>query len=249
VKVKDNIWVEVRQLAQPLDEDVGVVAVVAEDFAVGEESHGRAALGGGFEPLERGDGRAALVLLVVQVAVARDIDLQPLRERVHDRHADAVQPARHAVAAAAELAARVQRGHHHLHARTPLFRVDVHRNAAPVVDDRHTLVGVQNHLDMVAVPCERLVDGVVQHLDEQVVQSAHARVADIHRGATAHRFQPLQYRELLSGVFTFHDAAKTVRRLADDLHAAGLDGFADGRGRLRLACFPLDRHRFRMPPC
>jgi hypothetical protein len=43
-----HIRVEVRQLAQPFDEDVGVVAVVAEDVAVGEESHGRAALGVGF---------------------------------------------------------------------------------------------------------------------------------------------------------------------------------------------------------
>ena len=74
------------------------------------------------------------------------------RQRVHDRHADAVQPARHLVAAAAELAARVQRGHHDLGRRLALvLRVLVDRDAAAVVDDAHAAVGEQRDVDAGAV--------------------------------------------------------------------------------------------------
>ena len=64
--------------------------------------------------------RAALVLLAPDVAVAADLDVQQLRQRVDDRDADAVQAAGDLVAAAvAELAAGVQDGEHDLDRRRP----------------------------------------------------------------------------------------------------------------------------------
>ena len=60
--------------------------------------------------LQRADGLAALEALVPVVAVAVDVELEPLGERVDDRDADAVQAAGHLVAGAAELAAGVQHG-------------------------------------------------------------------------------------------------------------------------------------------
>ena len=60
-------------------------------------------------------GLAALVVLLPDVAVAPDLQVEPLRERVDDRDADAVQAAGDLVAAAvAELAAGVQGGQHDL---------------------------------------------------------------------------------------------------------------------------------------
>ena len=53
---------------------------------------------------------AALVLLRPDAAVARRLDAQPLRQRVDDADADAVQAAGDLVAAAAELAAGVEHG-------------------------------------------------------------------------------------------------------------------------------------------
>ena len=47
-------------------------------------------------------------------AVALDLDLEPARQRVHDRHADAVQAAGDLVALAAELAAGVEHREHDL---------------------------------------------------------------------------------------------------------------------------------------
>ena len=60
---------------------------------------------------------AALVGLGTRVAVAADLDVEALGQRVDDRHADAVQAAGDLVAAAvAELAAGVQDGQHDLDA-------------------------------------------------------------------------------------------------------------------------------------
>ena len=66
--------------------------------------------------------RAAVVLLRPDVAVAADLDVERLGQRVDDRDADAVQAAGHLVAAAvAELAAGVQDGQHDLDGRPPLL--------------------------------------------------------------------------------------------------------------------------------
>ena len=52
---------------------------------------------------------------------------------------------------------------------------------------------VQRNRDFRAVARQRLVDGVVDHLVDHVVQArAVVGVADIHAGALADRFQPLE---------------------------------------------------------
>ena len=58
----------------------------------------------------------------VDLEVAVDLDVEPKRQRVDDRGADAVQPAGGRVRAAAELAAGVQLGHHELDAGEPGLR-------------------------------------------------------------------------------------------------------------------------------
>ena len=89
--------------------------------------------------------RAALgVLLEPVLAVAVDLDRQPLGQRVHDRHADAVQTTGHLVALAAELAAGVQHGQHDLGGALALVLaglVRVDRDAATVVVDPAATVG------------------------------------------------------------------------------------------------------------
>ena len=122
-------------------------------------------------------------------------ELQPVGQRIDHRHADAVQPAGNLVAVLVELAAGVQLGHHDLGGRAPLVVVvlDVGRNAAAVVDDRHRVVGVDDDLDVVAVARQRLVDRVVEHLEHHVMQAgAVGRVADVHARALAYGIEALQ---------------------------------------------------------
>ena len=60
-------------------------------------------------------------------------------------------------------------------------------NAAAVVADGYGFVGVDDHLDPGAVTGQRLVDGVVDHLENHVMQaSAVIGVTDVHAGSLAH---------------------------------------------------------------
>ena len=128
-------------LAQALGQGRVVELELVEDLVVGEEGDrgpgrlGRRAL------LQVGERLAALVVLGPDVAVAADLEVQALGERVDDRDADAVQAAGDFVAAAvAELAAGVQGGQHHLGRRPLLLLQFVDRDAAAVVDDRAAVV-------------------------------------------------------------------------------------------------------------
>ena len=72
---------------------------------------------------------AALVLLLEDLAVAPDFEVEPLRQRIDDRDADAVQAARHFVAVVVELAAGVQHREHDFGGR-PAAR-DADRSGMP----------------------------------------------------------------------------------------------------------------------
>ena len=127
--------VEERELAQAAGERVEAEFGDLEDLRVGlERDLGAAALGraGDREVAER---LAALVALLVRVLVAPDLEIEPLRQRVDDRHADAVQAARNLVGAVVELAAGVQHRQRDFRGRLAAL-VHVGRNAAAVVDRR-----------------------------------------------------------------------------------------------------------------
>jgi hypothetical protein len=136
-----------------------------------------------------GDGRKVTSLL----AVAEDPQAQPGGEGVHDGDADAVQAAGDLVGVLVELTARMELGHDDLGRRDALARMDVRRDAAAVVGDRDGAVGVERDGHLRRMARQRLVDGVVDHLVDHVMQAgAVIRVADIHARALAHRIQALE---------------------------------------------------------
>ena len=51
------------------------------------------------------------------------------------------------------------------------------------------------------MPGEVLVDGVVENLEDTVVQAALVRIPDVHSGALANRLQPLEFIDLFGAVF------------------------------------------------
>ena len=142
----------------------------------------------------------AIVALGVDVAVPADLDLEPLGERVDDRDTDPVEAARHLVDRALELAAGVELREDDLGRRLAGLPVDVHRDAAAVVDDRAAPVGVEDDPDVRAEAGQRLVDRVVDHLEDQVVEPVARGVPDVHRGPLADGFEPLEDLDVARGV-------------------------------------------------
>ena len=186
------------RLAQPLHERVEVELLDVEDVRVGQEGDRRAGLVGRLALLQRAERRAARVVLAPHVTFAADLDVQLLAQRVDDRHADAVQAAGHLVAAAvAELAAGVQDRQHDLDGGLLLLLHHLDGDAAALVAHRDRVVGVDRHLDGVVVARQRLVDRVVDHLVDEVVQAALAGRADVHARSLANSLQAFEDGDVL----------------------------------------------------
>ena len=106
--------VEEGQFLQAAVEDVVLEVGVGEDLRVGLEGGLRADAVGAADAADVGRGHAALVFLLIDVAVAADLDLAPLGEEVDHGDADAVQAAGGLIGPFLELAAELQHGHHAL---------------------------------------------------------------------------------------------------------------------------------------
>ena len=148
-------------------------------------------------------GLAASELLPVHLAVASHLGDEPLGERVDDRDADAVQAARDLVAVAAELPAGVELGQNDRQRRKSLLSDHVDRDARAGVAHGHGVVRMDRDVDEVVSPRERLVDGVVDHLVDEVMQAARARRPDVHPGSQTDRVEALEDSDVLCGIGCF----------------------------------------------
>ncbi len=148
------------------------------------------------------------------VALPSHLDLQPARQRVHDRCANAVQAARGRVGAAAEFAACVQPRHHELDPGQPGLRLDVDGDTTPVVFDLGGMIGVQDDVDAGAATGKCLIDGIVDYLPQAVQQPPAVGGSDVHAGALAHRLKPFKHGQM----------ARCVAVGTDFGHRLGADG-------------------------
>ena len=197
--------VEEGLLAQTAEQGLVLKDRLLEDGGIGLEGHLHTVRTVGRSPLAlEGAGHvASFKPLGVVLTVHRVVQLQPFRQSVHDRRAHAVETARDLVAAAAEFSARVEDGINHLGGRNTLLGVDTARDASAVVNDGDAIALVDDDLDLVTVPRQSLVDGVIHDLIDQVMQAADGGGTDVHTGALTHRLQALQHLYLFFVVYDF----------------------------------------------
>ena len=188
--------VEIRQLAQTGFHGVVVEVQRLEDVAVGIESDGRARRVRVAHHRERSLRHAAVEAYAVKFAALPHFRDQPLGQRVDAGYAHAVQSARDLVAAAAELAARVQFGEHHFHRGLAFLLYYADRDAPAVVRDAHRTVREDLHRYLGAVARERLVDGVVHHLGDEMMKPPGVRRSDIHPRALSDGVEPLEHLDV-----------------------------------------------------
>jgi hypothetical protein len=94
----------------------------------------------------------------------------------------------------------VEDGQDDLGGGTLLLGHRVDRDAAAVVRDGDRVVRMDDDLYLIGLAGERLVDGVVDDLVDQVVEAAGAGRADVHAGALADGLEALQDGDVLGGV-------------------------------------------------
>ena len=215
--------VQIGQLAQPVGDGVVIELELGEDRVIGLEPDRRAArLGVDFvEHLELRHGVAALEVHVVLLPAAPHPHLQLLGERVHDRHADAVQSARHLVGVLVEFATRVQHRHRELDAGNFFGGMDVDRNSAAVIDDGDRIVGVDRHVDHRRMARQRFVDRVVDYFVNQVVETSRGRRADVHAGTFANCLETFENLYLTSVVLRRADFCCCFSHYSRDMFCVG----------------------------
>ena len=177
-------------------------AELAENFRVGMEAHRRAAPVVHRPAVPQARLRySPAIALAPQLAVARDLDLELVRERVDDRDPDAVQTARSPIGLAAEFAARMEGRQDHFERRSvrePRMRID--RDAAAVITDSNPVTGAELDLDAGGMAGDRLVHRIVEDFGHEMMEPALVGTADIHAGAAANRLQPLQDLDVFGGI-------------------------------------------------
>ena len=180
-------------------------------------------------------------------AVAVDLEVEPARQRVHDRHADAVEPAGDLVALAAELAAGVEHGEHDLGRRLVLVvGVVVDRDAAAVVVHPAPAVGEQGHVDPGGVAGHGLVDRVVDHLVDQMVQTGQTGRSDVHPGALADGLEALEHGDVLCAVCHSRRTSRGSVRRRVEIGWSGA-GAGPASGGPRAPSEPVGRGPIRGP--
>ena len=100
-----------------------------------------------------------------------------------------------------EFAARVQVGQNQLHGGNAELRVDIHRNAAPVIYDGNGTVHMNDNVNLAAIAGQMLVNRVVEHFKYAMVQASFVRVPDVHAGPLPHGLQAFQFVNLRGAVF------------------------------------------------
>ncbi len=195
--------VEEGHLAQTLGERVVVELGGGEDALVGQEVDARAAALAGAGLAQLAGGSAATEVHLPGVAIAPDFDVELLAESVDAAYADAVKAAGDFVVGSVELAAGVELGEHHLNRRHPLAVGRIHHvdgNAAAVVDNGDGVVDVDGDVDLLGISGQRLVDGIVDHLIDQVVQAHLAGRANVHGGTQADCLKAFEDPDIFAGI-------------------------------------------------
>ncbi len=191
--------IQERELAKPLRQCLEAELDRLEDRGVGLERDFRAALLGPPGDEQRGRGNPTLVSLLVHLPVPPDLELEPLGQRVDDRHADAVEPARYLVGRVLEFAAGVENRQHDFGGRLAAF-VQIHGNPAAIVHDRQRPVDVNRHLDVPAVPGEGFVDRVVDDFVEEMMEAGRTGGPDVHRRPLLDGFEPFKNLDFVCAV-------------------------------------------------
>ena len=111
-----------------------------------------------------------------------------------------MQAAGHFIGSAAKLTTGVKGGHDGFQAGFPGSRVDIHWNTPPVVHDSDQSVLGNNYVNSVAKTGHGLIHGIVQNLEDQVMEASLVSAADIHAWTDPDSLQPLQYLNIFGSV-------------------------------------------------
>ena len=150
--VEPDAFIEEGEFPQPGAQGIVMINRAVEDGIIRKKGDrcSRAVRRTGFT--NRIERFAAFIFLLEDLAFAMYHDFQMRRQRVHTGNTDSVQTTGYFVAVLVELTTGVQDGEHDFQRAAFLLGVDVGRDTTSVVDDGDGIIGVNEHLDVLAKP-------------------------------------------------------------------------------------------------
>ena len=120
---------------------------------------------------------------MIHAPVSLDLQLQPFRQGIHHRNTDPVKPSRNFIGPAIELSSGMQYCQNDLGRRFILSRVHLGRDAPAIVYHGDTVINMDDHLYVLAIPAHRLIHTVVYDLIDQVMKTLGPGISNVHRGS------------------------------------------------------------------
>ena len=136
-----------------------------------------------------------------QLLVPGDLDIQPVRQRVHHRETHAMETARRLIDLATEFSAGVKGGEDDLEGRFVFeFGMGIDGNAAAVIAHGDETFLVQFDFNSGCLAGGGLVHGVVEDFGHEMMHGALVGAPDVHAGAAANGLEPLQDFDVFGGI-------------------------------------------------
>ena len=133
------------------------------------------------------------ILLAIDFAVAEHLADHFGWKGIHTTYTYTVQTAWHFVRAFIELTTSVEHGHYHFEGGTVFLGVHVDRNTTTIVLYNDRVVRTDGYFDVCTIPRKGFVNGVVDGLVHQVVQTFFTDVANVHSGTLTYCFQAFKH--------------------------------------------------------
>jgi hypothetical protein len=134
----------------------------------------------------------SVIRLAPHEAISLYFNVHVLGQRIDDRDTDTVEPTRDRVALAAEFSTRMKNRHNNFDCRLLLYRMLVNGDTAAIVIHTNGAISEKRDFNVVAMASERLVNGVVHHLVDQVMETSLACGPDIHTGSFTNGVEALE---------------------------------------------------------
>ena len=198
--------VEESEFLQAFVEGVKVVLGDTENFVISFERRFGTSLFGHSTLAYRTGGYTTLIFLSPSEAITTYLSLSPLAQEVHNGNTNTVQTAGGLIGTFFKFSTKFQHGHHafkRADLTVQFFRqllVSGDRDPTPIVFNCHTTVSVHGHRHHFGEISHRLINGIIDHLIHQVVQSSTGSITDIHTRPLTHMLEVRQMLQVSIGI-------------------------------------------------
>src|SRR5690606_31284753 len=137
-------------------------------------------------------GDSSFISLLEYFTIPVNFHFKPFTQSIHNRYTHTVQTSGYLVCISIKFSPCVKLCHYQLKRGYFFRRVHSRRDTASVIFHCDRAVFIHLQLDIVTMPCQCLIDGIVDHLVNQVMKTTRRYIPYVHRGTFPYVLHPFQ---------------------------------------------------------